>query len=62
MERHEKLRRARELEALYRTEREGIATRLHTTQEVAEEALELGFSRETARVLPLVPLIPGGMG
>lgn len=56
-ERREAMRRDKELEALRKTEREGIAESLDTTREVAEEALDLGFSSETSRVLPLVPLI-----
>ena len=56
-ERRETQRREQELEALRRTERDGIAVTLSTTEEVAQEALELGFSAETARVLPLTPLI-----
>jgi tellurite resistance protein len=53
----EKLRRQRQLEALRREEREGIAAVLHTSEEVAQEALELGFDRETAVLLPLIPLL-----
>lgn len=56
-ERRETQRRERELEALRRTEREGIASSLNTSDEIANEALELGFSADTARILPLVPLI-----
>ncbi len=51
------VRREKRLEAIQRKEKEGIADALHTSEEVAEEALELGFDRDTARVLPLVPLI-----
>lgn len=50
-------RRERQLDALRSDEREGIAMVLDTNEEVAAEALELGFDQETARVLPLVPLI-----
>lgn len=50
-------RRQRQLEALRREEREGIAKALLSSEDVANEALELGFDRETARVLHLVPLI-----
>lgn len=57
LERREKARRERELEALTKTEREGIASSLNTNEEVAAEALALGFSSETARVLPLMPMI-----
>ena len=56
-ERRESLRRERELTALRQTEREGIAAKLQTNEEIASEALDLGFSAETARVLMLVPLI-----
>ncbi len=56
-DRRESLRRERELEALRRTERAGIVASLDTTEDVAHEALELGFSAETARVMPLMPLI-----
>jgi len=51
------VRREKRLEALRRKEREGIADALHTSEDVAEEALELGFDQVTSRVLPLVPLI-----
>jgi hypothetical protein len=53
----DEVRREKRLEAIRRQEREGIADALHTTDDVAEEALELGFDQDTARVLPLVPLI-----
>ena len=56
-DRIESLRRERELESLRRTERAGIAASLSTSEEVANEAMELGFSAETARVMPLLPLI-----
>lgn len=51
------VRRENRLEAIRRGERDGIADALQTTEDVAEEALELGFDQHTARVLPLVPLI-----
>jgi len=57
LERHEQLRRQKALEALRSTEREGIKASLNTSEEIAEEALSLGFSAQTARVLPLLPLI-----
>jgi len=57
LERHEALRRERELKALRQEEREGIVQILSTTEDIANEALELGFDAETARVLPLVPMI-----
>ncbi len=56
-ERREQQRRERELAALRAQEREGIARALNTTEAVAEEALELGFDADTARLLPLIPLI-----
>lgn len=56
-ERRERLRRERELEAIRLVERDGIARMLHTSEDIAAEALELGFDAETARVLPLIPLI-----
>ncbi len=52
-----RIRRERMLAALRQEEREGIAAVLHTDEAVAEEAMELGFDRSTARVLHLVPLI-----
>lgn len=52
-----RIRRERQLEALRREEREGVASVLHTNEEMAEEAMDLGFDRETARILHLVPLI-----
>ena len=57
VEKKEKLRRERQLEALQEEERSNIAATLETSKDVAEEALALGFDAETARVLPLVPLI-----
>lgn len=53
----EDVRREKRLEAIRKQEKKGIADALQTTGDVAEEALELGFDRDTARVLPLVPLI-----
>lgn len=50
-------RREKRLEAIREKEREGIQEVLETSEEVAKEALELGFDKDTARVLPLVPLI-----
>lgn len=50
-------RRERQLEALRKQERSGIADALHTSEDVAEEALLLGFDAATAPILPLVPLI-----
>ena len=38
-------------------ERQGIAATLYTSDDVASEALALGFSAATSRVLPLIPLI-----
>ena len=51
------VRREKRLEAIRKKEKEGIADVLQTSDDVAEEALELGFDQDTARVLPLVPLI-----
>lgn len=56
-DRRDSQRRERELEVLRRTEREGIVASLDTTEAIGQEALELGFSAETARVMPLMPLI-----
>ncbi len=52
-----RIRRERQLAALRKEEREGIASVLHTSEDVAAEALELGFDRETARILHLVPIV-----
>ena len=57
IEKKAKLRRERQLKALRQEERANIAEKLNTSEEVAAEAMELGFDAETARVLPLVPLI-----
>ena len=57
MERREQLRREKELAALQQEERQNIASNLNTSDEIAAEALALGFDAETARVLPLMPLI-----
>lgn len=51
------LRRQRQLEAVRQKEREGIASALNTNEELAEEAMNLGFDTETARLLPLIPMI-----
>ena len=56
-ERRERLRRERELEAIRSVERQHIARELATTDDIAAEAMELGFDAETSRVLPLIPLI-----
>ncbi|MFW5968147.1 MAG: hypothetical protein ACOCV2_11545 [Persicimonas sp.] len=50
-------RRERQLEAVKEQEREGVREALQSSEKVAEEALNLGFDSETARVLPLVPVI-----
>lgn len=52
-----RIRRERQLAALRQEEREGIAGVLNTSDEIAAEALELGFDRETARILHLLPVI-----
>ena len=57
MERREQLRREKELAALQQEERQNIAANLNTSDEIAAEALALGFDAGTARVLPLMPLI-----
>ncbi|RAL20558.1 hypothetical protein DL240_16100 [Lujinxingia litoralis] len=53
----QELRREKQLEAIRQQEREAIAASLNTDEEVAAEAMALGFDAETARVLPLLPLI-----
>lgn len=53
----EDVRRNKRLEAIRKKEKESIQQELQTSEEVAKEALELGFDKDTARVLPLVPLI-----
>ena len=50
-------RRERQLQALRDEERSKIAVALHTSEDVAAEALELGFDATTSSVLPLIPLI-----
>ncbi len=50
-------RREQQLEAIRQQERESVQHVLQSSDEVAAEALALGFDSETARVLPLVPLI-----
>lgn len=50
-------RREQQLEAIRQHEREGVQDVLQSSDEVAAEALALGFDSETARVLPLVPVI-----
>lgn len=52
-----RIRRKRQLEALQKEERDGIASVLHSSDDVAAAALELGFDKETARILHLVPVI-----
>ena len=52
-----RIRRERQLTALRTEEREGIASVLQTSEDIASEALDLGFDRETARILHLVPII-----
>ena len=56
-EKKAKIRRERQLSALRQQERSDIADTLNTSEDIADEAMELGFDAETARVLPLVPLI-----
>ena len=50
-------RREQQLAAIRQKEREGVQDVLQSSDEVAAEALALGFDSETARVLPLVPVI-----
>ncbi|QDG53383.1 hypothetical protein FIV42_22345 [Persicimonas caeni] len=57
MEKIAEARREQQLEAIRQQEREGVQDVLQSSDEVAAEALALGFDSETARVLPLVPLI-----
>lgn len=52
-----KMRRDRQLEALRGAERSLISDALDTDEGLAQEVLSLGFDAETARVLPLIPLI-----
>ena len=56
-EKKAKIRREEQLKAIRNKEQRDVATVLETSGEVAQEAMELGFDAETARVLPLVPLI-----
>jgi hypothetical protein len=49
--------REKQLKAIQQRERSAIASALRTTEQAGEEAMKLGFDAETARVLPLVPLI-----
>ena len=56
-ERRERIRREQQMAALRQSERAGIREALDSNDEIADEALELGFDAQTARVLPLVPLI-----
>lgn len=50
-------RRAAQLASIRQQEQTSIQVALNTNKEVAAEALSLGFDGETARILPLVPLI-----
>lgn len=50
-------RQERQLAAIRQQEREDIALKLGTSEEVAAAALELGFDGETAPVLPFVPIL-----
>lgn len=50
-------RQENQLAAIRQKETEGIAEALHTNDAIAAEAMNLGFDTETARVLPLVPII-----
>lgn len=50
-------RRAEQLAAIRQQEQNRVQAALNTNEDVAAEALELGFGGDTARVLPLIPLI-----
>ena len=50
-------RRAEQLASIHQQEQSSIQVALNTNEEVAAEALSLGFDGDTARVLPLVPMI-----
>lgn len=50
-------RRAEQLASIRQQEQSSIQVALNTNEEVAAEALALGFDGATARVLPLVPMI-----
>lgn len=56
-EKIDKIRRERQLKAIQAEETEGIAHILNTTDEIAAEALALGFDKKTSRILHLVPLL-----
>ena len=57
IEKELKLCRQKQLKVIQQRERTGIAKALNTSEAVADEAMKLGFDTDTARVLPLVPLI-----
>jgi hypothetical protein len=57
LEKLAKARREQQLTAIRQGERESIKDVLQSSDEIAAEALDLGFDSETARVLPLVPVI-----
>src|SRR5690554_6785403 len=50
-------RREAQIASIRQQEQDNVQVVLNTTEDVAAEALSLGFDGETARVLPLVPLI-----
>jgi hypothetical protein len=52
-----KARREQQLNAIRQSERDDVKGVLQSSDEIAAEALDLGFDGETARVLPLVPVI-----
>ncbi|MBA2660969.1 MAG: TerB family tellurite resistance protein [Bradymonadaceae bacterium] len=56
-EARERLRQEQQLAAIRLQERKGIAEALHTNDEIANEAMSLGFDADTAPVLPFVPII-----
>lgn len=56
-EARQRLLQQRQLAAIRQQEKQDIARALNTNEEIADEALALGFDADTARVLPLVPII-----
>jgi hypothetical protein len=50
-------RRSELVAAIRQKEQAGVQAALKTNEDVAAEALDLGFGSDTARILPLVPLI-----
>ncbi len=52
-----KIRRDRQLAAIEKDEKEGIAALLDSDEALAEEALALGFDQKTVGILHLIPLL-----